>query len=230
MQGEGVHLREHVPILATQDVLFPNMLLPLHLRESDQLHIIDRVLNTREELGVLPQGTRSRRRTRVGPRRMGTLARVVRMERLPDRTVHIVLQGTQRFRLWELHREDPYPEGTVEPLDDAPRNPLRAEALASRVRELWDTYTRAMHDVIGINMRPVTIPDSVRHLAYFVAAGLHVDAEELYTLLELTSVEDILAYEVALLRKELWILDFMGRTQAEENERRLGPTGFLSRN
>ncbi len=229
MNRKNESVREHVPLYLSREVLFPGMLLPVHVDSSSALALFQRVLDTREELGVVPV-ERGNMLSPPDVGAVGTFARVVRMERLPDGSVHVHLRGTRRFRVREMRWEQAYPEATVEPVDDAPRNVLRSEALAARVRELWEMYTQTMQRVMGTEMREVRVPDDPRHLAYFVASGLQTDFRALRALLQLASVEDMLAREVALLAKELWLLDFIDRTQEREMERRLGPSGFLSRN
>ncbi len=221
---------ENVPLFPLYTVLFPGMLLPLRVFEPRYLRMMDRVLNTREEMGIvlIAQG-REVGGTAV-PHEVGTLGRIVRMERLEDGTMHVIVQGTRRFRIRELNRREPYLQARVEVAPERREDSVRAYALSLKVRELWDRYAALMRDVAGMDLAADAPPEEATDLAFFVAAGLQAGLEDRQRLLTRWQVADMLAEEIRILRREISLLRYMERTQESENERRMGPTGYLGRN
>ncbi len=221
---------ENVPLFPLYTVLFPGMLLPLRVFEPRYLRMMDRVLNTREELGIVLIARGKEVGGPAVPHEVGTLGRVVHMERLEDGTMHVVVHGTRRFHIRELNREEPYLQARVEVVGEAREDSVRAYALSFKVQELWRQYSTLLRDVAGMDLTREPPPEEPTDLAFFVAAGLQSGLEEKQRLLTRWQVTDMLAEEVRVLRREISLLHYMARTQQAEDERRMGPTGYLSRN
>lgn len=221
---------ENVPLFPLYTVLFPGMLLPLHVFEPRYLRMMDRVLNTREEVGIVLIAEGKEVGGPATPHEVGTLSRVVRMERLEDGTMNVLVRGTRRFRIREIDRGEPYLQARVEVVREKREDSVRAYALSLKVRELWAHYSTLMRDVAGIDFTEEPAPEDPTDLAFFVAAGLRSGLEDRQRLLTRWQVADMLAEEIRVLRREISLLKYMARTQNQEDELRMGPTGYLSRN
>lgn len=231
--GQGsrnVHVREDVPLFPLHTVLFPGMLLPLRVFEPRHLALMDRVVQSQEEFGIALIAKGGEVGGPATPHEVGTLARVVRVERRRDNTMNVVVEGTRRFRIRALNRRQPYLQADVEEIEGQGEGTVRAYALSLSVRDLWEVYTGLMREVTGITVAPDKTPREARALAFFVAAGLQVSPHDKQALLSQPDIAEILAQEVRLLRRELRLLRFIADTQEMANEARMGPTGFLSRN
>jgi Lon protease-like protein len=101
-------------------VLFPSMVLPLHVFEPRYRVMVERVLDGDGEFGVvlIERG----REVGGGDQRtdLGTMARIVDAERLSDGRWHLVTVGTERFRVNAWLPDDPYPVADVELWPDEP--------------------------------------------------------------------------------------------------------------
>ncbi len=223
-------IRHDVPLFPLYTVLFPGMMLPLRVFEPRYLRMFDRILNTREEFGVvlIAQGPE------VGgeaiPHEVGTLARVVRMERTNEGSLHIMAQGTRRFRVQELNRREPYLQARIEIVGEHWDETPRTYALSLKVRELWNRYVSRLKETTGIDLSTQEMPNQAPDIAFFVASSLRTGTRDRQRLLTRWDIADMLAEEILILRRELSLLRFIERTQEEENEKRMGPTGYLSRN
>jgi len=160
----------------------------------------------------------------------GTLARVVRMERHPNGSMNVVLQGTQRFHVRAVEQLKPYPQVSVEFLQEGVQMSVRMDALAARVRELWFTYSEMMRSVAGVNLSEEELPRDAIGLAFFVATHIQSGPSDKQRLVSQPGVEEILAQEIPLLRKEIHLLHFIDGTQGRVEKQRLGPTGYISQN
>lgn len=124
-------------------VLFPTMMLPLHLFEPRYLELADRVVNGEREFGVVL----IERGSEVGGGEVrsdvGTVAQVVEAQQFDDGRWALGCVGTRRIRVLEWLADDPYPRAIVEDWVD-PKPELdpddaraRAEAGLAKVFSLY---------------------------------------------------------------------------------------------
>ncbi|MDQ1468213.1 MAG: ATP-dependent Lon protease [Actinomycetota bacterium] len=121
-----------MPMFPLGTVLFPHALLPLHVFEPRYRLMTQRVLGGDGEFGVvlIERGSEvGGGDTRFG---IGTVARVVRAQELPDGGYALATVGMRRIRVNRWLADDPYPQAEVadleEPASDAD-GPRRARAL-----------------------------------------------------------------------------------------------------
>lgn len=105
-----------LPLFPLEVVLFPGARLPLHIFESRYRQLLADVLGGDQRFGLLPPGTESE----AAPEgTVGSVARVVAHQPLPDGRSNIIVAGERRFvlRRW-LDEEKPYATGLVDEFDD----------------------------------------------------------------------------------------------------------------
>jgi Lon protease-like protein len=129
-----------VPMFPLGSVLLPFGVLPLHVFEPRYRALVDDVLAREDpEFGVvlIERGSEvGGGDVRFG---VGTLARVVDVEHLPDGRCALVAVGTRRIRVHEWLADDPYPRAVVEVLEEQPAGPgdeRRREAVARALRRV----------------------------------------------------------------------------------------------
>src|SRR5690348_5066740 len=101
-----------VPLFPLNVVLFPGMALPLHIFEPRYRKLTADCLADQAPFGVvlaMPEGEFGQE----VPARVGTLARIVDYEQLPDGCYNILTVGTRRFEIVELRREKKYSTALV---------------------------------------------------------------------------------------------------------------------
>jgi Lon protease-like protein len=115
-------------------VLFPHALLPLRVFEPRYRLMIERVLRGGGEFGVvlIERGSE----VGGGDTRFdtGTVARIVRSQRLPDGGYLLTTVGIRRIRIASWLPDDPYPQADVVGVDEPPSTD--GDAAASRDRAL----------------------------------------------------------------------------------------------
>lgn len=118
-----------LPLFPLGTVLFPHMVLPLHVFEERYRALMHDVLDGEREFGVtlISQG----HEVGGGDRRsaVGTIASILRAEELDDGRWLAITVGTRRFRVKEWLPDDPYPRALVEELVDD--HDVTAELLGS---------------------------------------------------------------------------------------------------
>lgn len=131
-------------------VLFPSMVLPLHVFEPRYRVLMQHVLAGSREFGV----PLIERGAEVGGgdvrSNVGTVAQIVEAEEFADGRWVVVTVGVRRYRVIEWLPDDPYPRADVEDWPDTDSNKDLGDALASTIRRFercLATASEAGHDV-----------------------------------------------------------------------------------
>jgi Lon protease-like protein len=196
------------PMFPLGTVLFPHGVLPLHVFEPRYRMMMQRCAEFDGTFGVVL----IERGSEVGGGDVrfdvGTLARIVQMQRFDDGRFALVAVGVQRLRVRSWLPDDPYPQAEIELLDDG----LAGDA-GSRLGEAMQLIerVRALHAELGASL-PATGIDLTRDdpaRASFEAAGLApmgpLDAQ---ALLAIDDAGERLARLVDLLDEEARVLEF----------------------
>jgi Lon protease-like protein len=119
-------------------VLFPHALLPLRVFEPRYRLMTERVLRGHGEFGVvlIERGSE----VGGGDTRfdVGTLARVVRSQRLPDGGYFLTTVGTRRIRVTQWLPDDPYPQAEVADIEERLSDDAGGSAARGRARAALD--------------------------------------------------------------------------------------------
>lgn len=208
-------------------VLFPGMVLPLHIFELRYREMIDRCINERIPFGVLLIDEGHEVGGDAKPHMVGTAARIVRVERLEDGCMNITAVGTQRFRVLELHRQHSYLSGKVSQFPLLNGATKLAADLAQRVRPQVLDYVDLLAKASSTNLRLDRLPEDPLTLAFMIAIALQVKASDKQRLLEQTGIPEILALESRLIGRESQLMQFMLATQQDILTMNSGPTGYV---
>jgi hypothetical protein len=214
---------DRIPLFPLGTVLFPGLVLPLHVFE-ERYRLMVRTLLERPEtdrrFGVIAirQG---REVGSDGVRALypvGCTAALRRVDPLPDGRFEIVATGAERFRLLDVDTSLPYAQGEVVLLDE--RRGDTDVVVAGAVARMFARYRAALTgggpaalddvDEADGGVEPPALPDDLpedpRSLSYLVGAAMVLDLPDQQRLLEEPSVGDRLRAELALLRREAAIL------------------------
>ncbi len=127
---------EVLPVLALKNtVLFPGIVIPITVGRDKSIRAINKAYNKDRIVAVLSQRDSKVEEPDIDDLyEVGTIARILKLLRMPDGTTTAILQGRKRFTLTELLRDDPYMEGRVsEMVYDPPKNELEFEAMIASI-------------------------------------------------------------------------------------------------
>ena len=204
---------EMLPLFPLGAVLYPGMLLPLHIFEERYRQLVRDLLDGPEprRFGVI--AIRKGRETGIdgvnGLRSLyeiGCTATLRRAERHDDGRYDIVTVGTQRFRLRGLDETRPYLRGEVEMLADEAIDPVAAEPAVRVIQAAFREYLDALTEWGGATVRLEDLPDEPALLSFIVAAAMIIDLPERQALLAESGTLRRLALLRALLSRETAML------------------------
>jgi uncharacterized protein len=203
-------MSERLPLFPLGTVLYPGLLLPLHIFEERYRRLVTDLMAGPEpgRFGVI--AIRKGRETGVdGVSALyeigctATLRRVVRHE---DGTFDLVVVGTDRFRIESLDHTQPYLQGEVELLAEDTGDEAAAAAAADAVQQAFHAYLDALA-ARGVSQRITPeLPDEPVLLSYVVAASMVIDLPHRQALLAEPDARRRLEAERGLLGRETAML------------------------
>ncbi len=213
--------RERLPLFPLGLVLFPGLVLPLHVFEERYRVLV-------RELLERPEGDRRfgvvaiREGREVGAdgvralHEVGCVAELRRAEAHPDGRFDVVTTGSGRFRLHGLEHDRPYLVGEVSPLPELDGDPGEAGLLRRAVVAAYLAYRSALTQSGAVEEPDDdgddpdddgdAVPDDPGVASYLVAATVLLDLAERQSLLEVPDTCGRLAAELRLLRREAVLL------------------------
>jgi hypothetical protein len=202
-------MSELLPLFPLGTVLFPGMVLPLHVFEERYRQMVRDLLDRPEprEFGVIA----IRKGREVGTENLhelhdvGCVAELREVMPHPDGRFDLVAVGSRRFRLLATEQTLPYYRGEVEELPDAAG--VAEAGTVAAVQAAFREYLNALADRAGAVIHLTDIPDEPLLLSYVVAAAMIIDPAERQGLLaapdalaRLTAERQLLTRERAMLR------------------------------
>ena len=197
-----------LPLFPLNTVLFPGMILPLHIFETRYKRMINQCLEGDRLFGVvlIRNGSEA-----LGPLAepyfIGCTARIIDSQALEEGRLQLTTLGERRFRVQRLMENQSYLVGEVQyhpHYKDTPdKLPLAVEQLTPKVRQ----YIHLLNQIEEVDINPENVPQDPLSFAYFAAALLQMPPVEKQNLLEtenttelLSSINQVYARETAFLR------------------------------
>lgn len=191
-----------IPLFPLNVVLFPGMVLPLHIFEPRYRQMIADCQQQELEFGVVlvqPESTFLREE----PYAIGTMAAIRDLDRMEDGRLNIIAMGTRRFRILSQHRKKPYLSGFVEFYEDVSEPFDDLLSTDKQARSLFADYIDLLLKAANEKDVKAELPPDPEALSYFIAYFLDLEREQQQHFLELTSTLQRLKEETAILRREV---------------------------
>lgn len=201
---------EVLPLLSLRNtVLFPGVVIPISVGRDRSVRLIKESNKAEVVIGVVSQKEDD---TEVpGPddlNKVGTVARILKMLKMPDGTNTVILQGQQRFKWQEVVQEEPYLKAKVEAYGGI-EEPLPEEEGQAMMESLRDLSV----ELIEMNPNiPTEAADAIKgidrlgFLVNFIGSNMQVGVEEKQGILEEVQLEKRSQMVLALLHKEKQML------------------------
>ncbi len=116
--------------------------------------------------------------------RIGTIATIHQMMRVPDGSVRLAVQGVERMRILEFVSEEPFLTARVEKTPEEVTDTVEVQALTRNTLELFQRLVSLVSHLPDELVTAALNIDDPRHLVYLVATNLRMEPEERQQLLE----------------------------------------------
>lgn len=219
-----------MPLFPLNVVLFPGMVLPLHIFEPRYREMINRCIDEEIPFGVVLIQEGREVGGSAKPHGVGTAARIIKVDRGQDGTMNIMAVGMQRFRILELDHSHSYLSAKVVQYPIVNGSTKAAVEMVHRVRPKIIEYVSLLSKASQTELKLDRLPEDPTTLAFLVAIALQVDNDHKQELLAMSGVPEILDRERYLLSCETVILRYMIETQDSLAEMSSGSTGYIFAN
>lgn len=210
-----------MPLFPLGTVLYPGLLLPLHIFEPRYLQLVADLQAGPEPRSFAVIAIRKGRETGVDGiealYEIGCTATLRQLTELDDGLFNLVTVGTARFRLTSLDATSrPYLQAGVELLDEGSDEDPAAVVAAEGVRQAFCSYLDVLAERNVAQIRVPELPAQPTALSYLVAAAMVIDLTDQQQLLAEPDAASRLGAERALLLREISILRELGSAPAPE--------------
>jgi len=217
-----------LPLFPLNTVLFPGMVLPLHIFEERYKLMIARCIEEERPFGVLLIREGQEVGETAVPYQVGTATVIARATQLEDGRMNIITIGLERFRLRAVRHDLPYLVGDAEPWPLTGAATEQAREQVEPMRALFRQYLSFLAQAEGHKIKIEEVPTDPQTLALLIAITLQVPMDRKQRLLDQPTVAKMLLAERAILLREQLLLDYIIQTQAEQWEG--GYSGYLAIN
>ncbi len=206
-----------LPVLPVRNVVvFPGTVVPLSIGREKKRRLMDAVLAGNKLLAVFTQ----RREDVEDPGindiyRVGTVAHVLKLLRMPDGTNSLLVHGVLRTGLEEFVATEPYWRALIHPHEDEVKPALQLEALAHNAREAAKQVIQLSPNVPEEALQILQSIKTPGPLADFLAANLSLGVVQKQELLETFDVADRLRKVNATLQNQLEVLQLAQKLQTD---------------
>jgi len=196
------------PVLPLRDmVVFPHMVVPLFVGREKSVRALEQVMRDNRQILLVTQVDHAAEDPGVeGLYRVGVLANVLQMLKLPDGTVKVLVEGAMRVSLAQVRDEGSHFEAIAQPMTEEPGDAATLTALMRSVSEDFERYAKIRRNIPEEALGAIAEADSPAKLADLAAGHLGVEVEQKQDILESPVVAERLEKVYALMETEISVL------------------------
>jgi ATP-dependent Lon protease len=204
--GQEVAIPNDIPLLPLRNtVLFPGVVLPITVGRDKSIKAVNDAYKADKLVGVVAQKDSEVEDPTISDLEdIGTVARIVKLIKMPDGGTTVIIQGRTRFKVSSITTDDPYFKANIETIvePEPPKN-QDFEAYVSTIKDLATQIIQLSPNIpseAGIILKNIENP---AFLIHFISSNLNTDLVEKQKLLELNNIQARADLLMQLLQKEL---------------------------
>ncbi|WP_242134700.1 endopeptidase La [Aestuariivivens marinum] len=186
-------LPETLPILSLRNtVLFPGVVIPITAGRDKSIKLINDANKGSKVIGVVAQKEESVENPNAKEiYETGTVARILRVLKMPDGNVTVIIQGKKRFQVAEVLTEEPYMNATIRDLPEAKPaiNNKEFMAIIDSIKDLALQIIKENPNIPSEASFAIKNIESNSFLVNFVSSNMSLSVEEKQKLLEMNDLK-----------------------------------------
>jgi len=218
-QGAPVNLPSelNIPILAIRNtVIFPVLAFPINVGRDKSLEAVERALAGDKLLGIVAQQDAKNEDPDVGELyNTGTVVKILKSVKMPGNKLNVIIQGLARIKIERWEGTDPCLKAQVRVFEEGTESTPELESLMSTMRELAQKIIDLSPHIPSEASFLVRSIDNPGILADIVSSNLSIGVEEKQELLETFDTKERMTKVIALLNKEIQVLELSNKIQTE---------------
>jgi ATP-dependent Lon protease len=224
----GIEVPAEIALLPLRNtVLFPGVVLPITVGRDKSIKAVNDAYKGNKLIGVIAQKDSTVEDPAVKDlEQIGTIAKIVKLIKMPDGGTTIIIQGKKRFVIESISEEDPYFKAKIRKLEeeDSPKDE-DFNAYVANIKDLAADIVQLSPNIpseASIILRNIESP---AFLIHFVSSNLNTDIKDKQRLLELNHIRERADLLMKLLQKELQFAELKNkvttktRTEIDKQQR-----------
>ncbi|TGD66055.1 endopeptidase La [Tabrizicola sp. WMC-M-20] len=215
------------PVLPLRDiVVFPHMIVPLFVGREKSVRALEEVMQDDKQILLSSQiDPTVDDPSTDGIYRVGVLANVLQLLKLPDGTVKVLVEGKTRVKITEFIDNPSFFEASAAPLSETPGDASAVEAMLRAVADEFERYAKIKKNIPEEALSAVSETREPARLADLVSGHLGVEVAQKQALLETLDVSERLEKVYGHMQGEMSVLQVEKKiktrvkTQMEKTQR-----------
>jgi len=207
---QQLQIPDELPLLPLRDiVIYPFMIVPLFVSRERSIRAVDEALGEHRMILLACQKDLDKEEPQQDDLyKVGTVAVIMRMLKLPDGRIRILVQGISRAQVESVDVSGEYLHARVQPMQEimAPERSLEVEALMRNVRASMEKAANLGKSISPEVMAIVANLDDAGRLSDLSASNLELKVEDAQSVLEIADTTARLRRVNELLNKEIEVL------------------------
>lgn len=208
---------ESIGILPLRNtVLFPGVVIPITVGRDKSIRLVREAYNTEHKLiGVTTQlNVEIEDPTVDDLYRMGTIARILKMIRMPDGSITIVIQGRSRIRIDEFFQSTPYFKAYISKMPEDEPSKKEGQALMRSLKAEANRIIEISPNIPSEAKIALQNINSLSFLVHFISSNLNLEVPDKQKILEVQSLLEKGEMVLQYLGKELAVLELSEEIQS----------------
>ena len=216
-EGGSLPASMDLPILAIRNtVIFPVLAFPINVGRDKSLKAVEEALQAGKKLGIVAQrDAKNEDPSTDEVYRTGTIVKILKSVKMPGNKLNVIIQGEARMKVREFVQTEPFMRAKVDVYEEPADHPDDLGPKMSELRELAQRIIDLSPQIPQEASFLVRSIDNPGVLADIVASNLGIGVEDKQDLLDTLETEARMDKVVALLNKEIQVLELSNKIQTE---------------
>ncbi|GAP76945.1 endopeptidase La [Pseudoalteromonas sp. CO325X] len=208
--------RVDIPVLALRDVVvYPHMVIPLFVGREKSIRCLEAAMDTDKQIFLVAQKDASVDDPQTDEiYTVGTVASVLQLLKLPDGTVKVLVEGTQRAAITHYTQEEEYFAAEVEYIPSTDIDEREQDIFIRSAISQFEGYVKLNKKIPPEVLTSVSGIDEPARLADTMAAHMPIKVPEKQKVLEISDVTERLEYLMAMMEGEIDLLQVEKKIRA----------------
>jgi ATP-dependent Lon protease len=197
-----------LPLLPLRDVVvFPHMVIPLFVGRVKSIKALEHAMESGKSIVLVAQKSATKDEPELEDiYKIGSVANILQMLKLPDGTVKVLVEGKQRAKVLHVSESQSHFDAEVEPVPLDEALGAEAEGMRRALMTQFDQYVKLNKKIPPEILTSLAGIDDAGRLADTIAAHLPLKLEQKQEVLEIFDVRKRLEHLLGLLEAELDIM------------------------
>ena len=212
---------EELPILPLRNtVLYPGVVLPITVGRDKSIAALNEANKTNKLLGVFAQQKDVEEATGNELFARGTVAKILKLLKMPDGSTTVILQGRNRIQLEQILHEEPFIKAKVKLVEEQAES-RTDEEFAATVANLKDQAVKFAQLSQNIPNEAALIIRNIENpafLCHFIASNMNLGTQEKQSILETTTLQARMNLVLEGLSKEIQLLELKNQINSKTHK------------